>query len=632
MLKSREELYEVAKRNYIALLERAAARYENEDVYLIVDHVGYECTRIEELFRPLWGIAPFLDDEDFRINDNGKNIHVRDFIKKIISEGTYKDSPRRLDKNVNDHNVVQFANQCVTEIAAYLVAVHFAKDQLWNPLTQEEKDSIAEWILKYAAIALKNSWPNNHYWYPIFCIEILKRLGYYENDLGEYLKLGYDELESLYVSNGWYCDGNQFGRFDYYEAWAHHTYTLLWILVADPNTEGYAQKCEKYRARTSEFLKLYTHYFDVDGGMCAYGRSLSYRFAAVSAFGLAALTGCEMDMSLAKTIILKNISYFYDNCITTDNGILGCGYLYDSTRFAENYASDGATTCYTEGFMCLLADAKHPLWTAETVLLHIERSNYLMECPVDKLDFLIQGEKDYGGVTLYNNAIHYFQLAGTGFNDMRGYYSKFCYNSRAGFALSSRDKPSFDNMISLWTEDASMQSLRGRINTVSSDKELLVSYHIPFSNDQKTRIMTYLVPLSKGYHVRIQKVELNNPYQVREGGFCIGVVDDAYDYSDGCLTWKNYISKISVTSDIKTVFELQTIHPGMHNLCPLAFYPTWKTRNVLLPGEYIFATTVFFSNDKIPANEPIVEIDGSRVTVKFEDYTKVVDIDAYTVD
>ncbi|MBQ8894292.1 MAG: DUF2264 domain-containing protein [Clostridia bacterium] len=398
---------ELAKATYIPLLERAARRYENNEIYLTVDSTGYECTRIEELFRPLWGIAPLLRDTNFKINVSGKEMHVCDFITKIILEGTGKDSPRRFDREVTDLTRIKFSNQCITEIAAYLVTVHFAKDMLWDPLADKQKEQIAGWIQNCAMVALKDSWPNNHYWYPVISIEILRNLGYYDPETEPYLAKTYTALEELYVSNGWYCDGKDFGRFDYYEAWAHHTYTLLWILIGNKNAPDYVERCEKYKRRTEEYLQLYSHYFDVDGGIPAYGRSLSYRFAAVSAFGLAALVGCNIDMGLAKNIILKNINYFFSKSLPSDDGFFGCGYLYPSVRFAESYASDGATCCFTEGFMCLLAGEDHPLWLSEMKPLPIENGDYLVECPVNKLDFLIQGEKDYGGITLFNNSIHY---------------------------------------------------------------------------------------------------------------------------------------------------------------------------------------------------------------------------------
>ena len=623
MLTSRKELEALARTSYIPLLERAARRYENNEIYLTVDHVGYECTRIEELFRPLWGIAPFLHDKDFAITVAGKRLHVCDFITKIIREGTAPDSPRRFDRNVTADTEVNFANQCITEIAAYLCTLHFARDVLWDVLDKEERDRIAGWILHYAMVALRASWPNNHYWYPVLSIEILRGLGYYDPAAAPYLREAYDELEKLYVGHGWYCDGKEFGRFDYYEAWAHHTYTLLWILVADKSLPGYAGKSALYKRRTEEYLRFYSHYFDTDGGMVAYGRSTSYRFAAVSVFGLAALVGCDMDYGLARSIILRNIDYFFTRSLPAEDGCFGCGYLYPSPRFAENYASDGASCCYTEGFMCLLAGEEHPLWTSKGKPLPIEQGDYLLACPHPDIEVLLQGERDYGGVTMFNNSIHYFQTVNPGFNDMCGYYSKFCYNSRAGFAISTRDKPGYDNMITLSTEDRSMSSLRGRIIALSSTHDMLVSEHLPFANDPDTRITTWLLPLSQGYHVRIHRVHLARPYRVQEGGFCIGVTDDSARYSEGTLTYRNMISGIEAAGSCPTEPMLEKIHPGMHNLRPLAYYPAWTTA-VLKPGDYLFASTVFFTADQVPVAAPSVTLDGNTVTVRFGAYNKTV--------
>ncbi len=627
MLTSRKELYELSKNYYVKLMKRTAARYESDYVPLLVDHVGYECTRLEELFRPLWGIAPFLSDPDFVIPMSGETVHVCNFITKVICEGTAADSPRRFDRHIPKTAEIGFANQCITETAAYLVAVHFAKESLWEPLGKDTKEQIARWIHNQAMIALKNSWPNNHWWYPIFSIEILKELGYCDPSADPYMKEGYAALEELYVGHGWYCDGKDFGRFDYYEAWAHHAYTLLWTLVADKTAPGYAEKREKYLRRSEEFLQFFAHYFDTDGGVPAYGRSLSYRFAMVSAFGLAAAAGCSIDLGLAKSIILKNIDYYFTKSIPTEDGCFPCGYLYASPRFGENYASDGATTCYTEGFMCLLAGEEHPLWQSEAAPLLIDRGDYTVECETDGLDILIKAEKDFGGVTLFNNAIHYFQTTNSAFNDMAGYYGKFCYNSRAGFSISSRDKAALDNMISLSTKDASMESLRTRIYTLSSTPDMQVSCHYPFANDAESKITTWVLPLSKGYHVRIHKVVLGQKYRVSEGGFCVGVTDDGVQFDGARITYGDTISEINVVSDVPTVLSTRTIHPGMHNLSPLAYYPIWTTGEMLEAGEYRFVTTVFFSTGEKPGGKPEIRMEENAVTVTFDGITKTVTLE-----
>ena len=64
----------------------------------------------------------------------------------------------------------------------------------------------------------------------------------------------------------------------------------------------------------------------------------------------------------------------------------------------------------------------------------------------------------------------------------------------------------------------------------------------------------------------------------------------------------------------------------MHNLSPMAYYPTWQSVGMLNKGEYIFATTVFFSDGKIPTEEPSVVINGDTVTVSFDGKTKTLDL------
>ena len=272
----RQELYEKAKATYRALLDRMSKRYSPDYQYVISDRVSFECTKMEDIFRPMWGIAPFINDDSLRVTHNGKEMQAYDFINMIMLDGTKEDSPLRFDRNVTKETEETFANQSVTEIAAYLVAVCFAKEKLWDVLGDEERDTIASWIKEWSITAIKHSWQNNHYWYPIFCIEILKRLGYDCREVDEDMQKGYDFLENLYYGNGWYSDG-ELGRFDYYEAWAHHTYTLLWILIADKSRADYEGKCEKYRKRSSEYLNHFIHYFDSDGGMAAYGNRSGLR-------------------------------------------------------------------------------------------------------------------------------------------------------------------------------------------------------------------------------------------------------------------------------------------------------------------------------------------------------------------
>jgi len=621
----RQKLYEKAKQTYVNLLNRMALRYDDNYQYVISDVGSYECTKMEDIFRPMWGIAPFLTDESIKVTVDGTEMSPVAFINKIMLEGTSPDSPKRFDRDVTKETTKNFANQSVTEIAAYLCTVYFAKEHLWDVLSKAEQDTIATWILKWSFEAIKDSWPDNHYWYPIYCIEILAQLGYDCSETDAYVQAGYDFLETLYSANGWYSDGEP-GRFDYYEAWAHHTYTLLWILIADKNSPNYETKSALYRSRSEEFLKYFAHYFDSDGGMAAYGRSISYRFAAVAPFALAVMVGCDIDAGLCKSIIIKNINYFYDNSIPTEDGCFPVGYLYSAPGMGEGYSSDGAISCYTEGFLCFLAEEDHPLWTAECAKLPIEQGYYILRNTLEELQTIIAGNDKKNGVTLYNNALHYYQneFFAHRFNDMAGSYSKFVYNSRSGFGLSAADLVSFDNMISLYTPDGTMVSHRKRILDGEIVDGVMISKHIPFANDPQTYIKTWMIPLADGWHVRVQKVVLAQPYIVNEGGFSIGVRDDSYKMNGNILTYKNYISKVETVATCDFDYGIARTQPGMHLLSPQALYPAYATK-VLDKGEYIFASAFYFTTDGKDEPSPDITIEGSTVTVRQADMNKAVE-------
>ena len=625
MLNSRKELMARTRELYINLMQRVADRYTSRHKYTIIDGVGFNVTLAEELLRPLWGIAPIINECEFDITVEGKKIPVSEFITRVMIECTDPESDRRFDKDISDYSKYFFANQCTTEIAGYLVAVCYAKEKLWDSIPEKNREAIAAWIKKWSFEAIRKSWANNHYWYPIFCIEILKKLGYDCSEVDAEMKAGYDFLETLYYGEGWYSDG-ELGKFDYYEAWAHHAYTLLWILIADKNSDGYEEKANTYRRRSEKFLEYFAHYFDSDGGLAIYGRSNSYRFAACCPFGLAALAGCNIDLGKTKNLILKNISYFFDNCTMVD-GCLPCGYLYQSTGFTESYTCDGSITCYTEGLMCLLASEEHPLWQSEVKPLEIEDGNYSVKSKLDGLEIILHGEDSKNGVTLFNNSLHYYQSLAYTFNDMAGLYSKFAYNSRSGFTLSTRDIVAIDNMISLATKNMEMVSHRQAINDIGYEDGIMFSTHTPFANDPATTIKTWLIPLWSGFHVRVHKVKLNSPYIIREGSFSVGIDSDAFntDVLAHTATFGKHVSYIDTVSDVPVKYIIMRAHPGMNSHKPHCLIPIYSTE-LLEPGEYVFATTLCFTTDGVIENNPVVSVKDGVVTVEQGDIKKVIKV------
>lgn len=96
MLRTRQDLFDRAFALYLPLLEKAARRYRSGEVPTRIDHVGFSCTMLEELFRPLWGIAPLLLERPMTIRIGGEQKDVPSFYGELMTEGTDPDSPAAL--------------------------------------------------------------------------------------------------------------------------------------------------------------------------------------------------------------------------------------------------------------------------------------------------------------------------------------------------------------------------------------------------------------------------------------------------------------------------------------------------------------------------------------------------------
>jgi hypothetical protein len=178
---------------------------------------------------------------------------------------------------------------------------------------------------------------------------------------------------------------------------------------------------------------------------------------------------------------------------------------------------------------------------------------------VPSLNFAVTGEMS-SGVTVLNNHFQYYQngIYCNPFNDMASYYNKFAYNSRSGFAISTHDNISADNMICLETRDHSMTSHRWGFTDLGEENGFMVSEHTPFSNDRGTVIRTWMRPLRNGWHLRVHRVTLSQEYRIYEGGFSVGLWDDyrgSRAEGSGFSLWnRELISHIGTAASVSVKF------------------------------------------------------------------------------
>ena len=625
---NREDVKKYALDICVPVMERCAERAERGIYAEKADQVGFIPSFLENFCRPFWGIAPILaQGEEIFLNVGERRITVFEYMRETLSRGFSADGSGWSGFR-KYFGAYAYENQNITEFAGLLVGIFFAREQLWKPLNKAEKDLYAKELYNMALDAFNNSWPNNHYWFPLFTVTVLKRLGYCFEETERMLREGLSFLDGLYEGDGWYSDG-VFGRFDYYEAWSLHMYPLLWTLIADESFEDYREHKETYIKRTNEFLDFYAHWFGSDGAQAAFGRSLSYRFAASSLFPVAIMAGCDFDPSLAGRITAKNIEFFKNNCRNESDGVLPEGYLYKSPCVVEGYTSDGGAYWCCKTFLALLMDGEHPFWQTEGAKLPSEQGDYVVR-PSHKNINMVFAAND-GIVTMYNNTSQYYQehRHTHRFGNMRNWYTKFAYNSGTGFACSSPDVVSADSMICLSTPDESMMSHRLGIEDFGYDGEFLHSAHTPFANDPETVIETWILPLGNA-HVRVHRVRLAREYTVSEGSFALGRWDDyrpsECDEKRAVVENRDMFSLIQVAAEVPVELYIENPHAGYHLYAPLASYPAYRTKQPLGNGEYIFAAVcaagrLAAKNDDLPettveGNHVVVESRGKRFELK----------------
>lgn len=628
---NKTDIKNYAKQICVPLMERNMRRFLNGDWAFKPDQVGYVPAFLENFCRPFWGITPILAaGEDIVIDVNGEKMSIFEYMRLLLNKGLSHGETCSWDKykDIMNMNPYCYENQNITELAGLMVGIYFAKDQLWEPLSKEEKDMFAKELYEMAEVAYDHSWPNNHYWFPLFVFTVLKRFGYNFERIDEMIDGGLEFLDSLYLSDGWFVDG-AFGRFDYYEAWALHMYPLLWSIIADESFNNYKEHKEKFVARTNEFIEFYTHWFDANGAHVAFGRSLSYRFAACSLFPVAVLAGCDINPSLAGRITAKNIEFFKNNVRNEESDILPEGYLYHAPAIVEGYTSDGGSYWCCKAFFALLIEDNHPFWNYDEALIPAEKGDFLVNAKHKDINLLFEGNN--GIVNMYNNTAQYY-LDGKmthRFGNVRNWYSKFVYNSATGFGCSGVDNISIDSMIALETRDLSMTSHRFGFEDLGYKDGVLHSKHIPFVNDPESTIETWVLPLN-GCHVRVHKVKLANEYFVKEGGFSVSSWDDyrppKFNGDTASVENCEYISIMKSVSNTDISMGQEHTQANFHLYAPLASYPIYTTKEALKPGEYIFAS--FFAVGKVGAEIklPKIEIKGNKVAIITADKTKTMEI------
>lgn len=450
--------------------------------------------RTEAFIRPLWGLAPLW-------SGGGDCGDFAQIYRTGIINGTDPDSPAYWGTLAN-------GGQVLCESPCVMLSLVLAKDKLWEPLTDKQKENIVNWIHSNRGARHAN---NNWNFFQVLDHVCLKKLGqsYSQEIIDEKLQI----IESFYRGDGWYSDGNLNRRFDYYIAFAFHFYGLIYAKLMEKDDP---ERSKLFKERAILYAKHFIYWFDEEGREVPFGRSLPYRFAHIAFWSACLFAGIEpFPIPVIKGIISRNLRWWIKKPIFDHAGILTVGYGYPQTNMAEEYTCFGSPYWCMKSFLLLALPDSHAFWTAEEAPLPalekvhiIKPANMVVQRMNGYTCLLPTGQQ--GG-----NANHSWEK-----------YGKFCYSSKYAFSIAgtyfNKDAAGGDNML-MFEKHGYYFIRRDCMEYKVNDDASVYSKWSPFDG---VTVETLVIPTDDG-HIRRHTIESDGEYIAYDCGF--GLFEDSGD-------------------------------------------------------------------------------------------------------
>ena len=444
-----------------------------------------KASSLEGVARPLWGIIPLVL--------GGGEFHYWKLYRNALVNGT---NPSHSDY----WGKTAYFDQRTVEMAAIGLLLATLPEHAFYPLTDTEKSNLIHWL----ADIQNHEYPQNNWlFFTIMVQEGLKKVGYghlVDDDLAnDYL----NRLDSYYLSEGWYCDGTT-RTIDHYAGFAMHYYGLLYAKVIKGDKKDWA---DKFVERSKLFARSFQFWFAEDGAALQQGRSLIYRFAASSFWGaLALLDDNEMPLGEIKGIWARQIRWWKDKNIFTNDGRLTRGYTYQNLSICEVYNSPTSPYWAMKAFIPLLLSDDSEFWLAEELPSKISDGIY----PNIANETLVQRYKGES-VIHFSAPIHpFFQ---------KDKYNKFLYSTNRGFDVNSllySEQGGFgDNILAISFDDGSNWQYRQKIIETKIEGNVLTQVW----TSGRQEVTTIIEPFEDGTFRRTHIIDLKQDACVVETGF-----------------------------------------------------------------------------------------------------------------
>ena len=555
----------------LSIVEPLKPYYSEEKARLLLGVTATNYDRkaetMEAFSRPLWGLVPFWAG-------GGTEAGFEEIYRLGLVAGT---DPTGDEFWGGFHAF----DQKFVEMAAISYGLILTPGKLWDPLSDREKERLADWLYGINQYELPVC---NWILFAVLVNVALMKLGrkYDAGKLEKYLQ----GVEEFYLGDGWYQDGDS-GQKDYYVSFAIHFYCLFYARVMG---EEDPERCRIYKERAMLFGKTFIYWFDEDGAALPFGRSLTYRFAQVSFWSACLMVGVyPYPVEVIKGLIVRHMQDWLKKPVFDRNHILTIGYAYPDLVMGERYNGPGSPYWSLKTFAFLMLPDDHIFWSAKPAPMPALEKVKL----IPYADMLMSV---YDG---HNTAYVPGRYSPAGHGQSQAKYGKFAYDTRFGFHVARScfelHEAAPDSMLAFCINGYTYVRRICEDFTVSEDK--VISSWSPYPDIQ---VETTVIPESWG-HRRIHRIVSNVECEAYDCGFGIASdPDDGYEAGteEGAAWAKNRYASCEVTGEYMDDAGEWLLEPGVvidadpntNLLYPKAVIPAVKYR--IMEGVTVIETCV----------------------------------------
>ncbi len=278
---------------------------------------------------PAWAAWLHNPSNPSSISFAGLQIDLTELLCRALLEGTDPDSPHTYWGEMDHYS------QHIVEAADVAIALWLSRERVFDRLSPSEQARIMTWLAKVDG---KHTYFDNWILFPAISLMVRLKLGFPASvrDLDSRL----DQIGRFYRGDGWYADGPG-NEFELYNAWMFGWHYLLWAWIDGERRPAVRQAVLR---RAQSFIRGFPYFFGSNGAYPAWGRSIVYRFSAVSAFATSYLLGiAPANPGLLRRISSGCMRYFYQHgFLDPEQHYIYQGFHGHFPQAGESYISPGS--------------------------------------------------------------------------------------------------------------------------------------------------------------------------------------------------------------------------------------------------------------------------------------------------